>query len=98
MLTVEMPVNAVLDKLRQRIYSLEGRQNQFSRTIPIADVVDQWLPHGGLSAGCIHEIKGTTAIFCRESGATLKDRGSILDAARPILGSSLPDCACLPGR
>lgn len=55
-----MPGNRVVDLLRQRISSLEETQRRFSRTILIADAVDRWLPHGGLSAGCIHEVKGTT--------------------------------------
>jgi protein ImuA len=54
-----MLANPVLDKLRQRISCLEETQRRFSHTIPVADAVDRWLPHGGLSAGCIHEVKGT---------------------------------------
>jgi protein ImuA len=55
-----MPAHPVIDTLRQRISCLEETQRRFSHTIPIADAVDRWLPHGGLSAGCIHEVKGTT--------------------------------------
>ncbi len=52
-----MLANRVLEDLRRRISCLEEPQNRFSHTVSIADVVDQWLPHGGLPAGCIHEIK-----------------------------------------
>lgn len=69
-----MPVNPVIDTLRQRIDSLEGTQRRFSRTIPIADAVDRWLPHGGLSAGCIHEIKGSSIANAVAFSAILSSR------------------------
>jgi protein ImuA len=47
-------------ELRQQISCLEEAQRRFSRTVPVADIVDGWLPYGGLSAGCIHEVKGTS--------------------------------------
>ena len=50
---------ATLEKLRERLGALEETQRRFSRTIPVADAVDCWMPHGGLPAGCIHEVKGT---------------------------------------
>ena len=55
-----MFANPVLDKLRQQINCLEEAPRRFSRTIPVADVVDQWLPYGGLATGCIHEVKGAS--------------------------------------
>ncbi len=55
-----MLVKPTLENLRQRISCLEEGQRRFSRTIPIADAVDRWLPHGGLPAGCIHEVKGSS--------------------------------------
>lgn len=45
--------------LREWMDRIEETQRRFSRTVPVADAVDRWLPHGGLSAGCIHEVKGT---------------------------------------
>jgi protein ImuA len=52
--------NPAFEKLRERLGSLEETQRRFSRTIPIADSVDRWMPHGGLSTGCIHEVKGAS--------------------------------------
>jgi len=69
-----MLANPVLDTLRQRITSLEESRRRLSRTIPIADAVDHWLPHGGLSAGCIHEIKGTSLANAIAFSAILSSR------------------------
>jgi protein ImuA len=55
-----MPLHPTLEKLRERLDRMEERQRRFSRTVPIADAVDRWMPHGGLPAGCIHEVKGTS--------------------------------------
>jgi hypothetical protein len=55
-----MSRHPALEKLRERLDRLEETQRQFSRTVPIADTVDRWMPHGGLPAGCIHEVKGTS--------------------------------------
>lgn len=55
-----MSPNPVLEKLRERVRCLEETQRRFSRTIPIADAVDGWMPYGGLPAGCIHEVKGAS--------------------------------------
>jgi protein ImuA len=49
-----------LEKLRERLACLEETQRRFSRIIPVADAVDRWMPHGGLSVGCIHEVKGAS--------------------------------------
>src|SRR5215470_1549382 len=69
--------------LRQRIQSLEETQRRFSRTIPVAEAVDRWLPYGGLSAGCIHEVKGTSLANAIAFSALLSarlagDNGNIL--------------------
>lgn len=55
-----MPANPVIETLRQRINCIEAVQPRFSRTISVADEIDQWLPFGGLPTGCIHEIKGAS--------------------------------------
>jgi protein ImuA len=55
-----MPPHPVHEKLRERIGALEETRRRFSRIIPIADAVDRWMPHGGLPAGCIHEVKGAS--------------------------------------
>lgn len=80
------PSNPVLEKLRQQIDCLEETQNRFSRIIPVADAIDCWLPHGGLPAGCVHEIKGnslasTIAFSAILSSRLAADRGYILYAA-----------------
>jgi protein ImuA len=49
-----------LQELRDQLGCLEETQRRFSRTIPIADAVDRWMPHGGLPVGCIHEVKGAS--------------------------------------
>jgi len=69
-----MLANGVADNLRLQISSLEEAQRRFSRTIPVAEAVDRWLPHGGLSAGCIHEIKGTTLANAIAFSAILSSR------------------------
>lgn len=53
-----MPTHPAFDKLR--LGCLEETQRRFSRTIPITDAIDQWMPQGGLPAGCIHEVKGAS--------------------------------------
>lgn len=55
-----MPSNSALEKLREQLGCLESRQRRFSRTIPVAEAVDRWMPQGGLPAGCIHEVKGAS--------------------------------------
>lgn len=78
-----MYAKSAIENLRQRISCLEETQRRFSRTISIAEVVDRWLPHGGLSAGCIHEIKGTSLANATGFSAILSsrlagDQGNIL--------------------
>lgn len=70
----EMLANPVLDKLRQRIHSLEETQRRFACTIPVSGVVDRWLPHGGLAAGCIHEVKGSNLANAIAFSAILSTR------------------------
>jgi protein ImuA len=55
-----MAPHPALEKLRERLGCLEETQRRFSRIIPVADAVDRWMPHGGLPAGCIHEVKGAS--------------------------------------
>jgi protein ImuA len=55
-----MSLNFAVEKLRERLDCLEGTARRFSRTIPIAGAIDRWMPHGGLPAGCIHEVKGAS--------------------------------------
>jgi hypothetical protein len=69
-----MSRNPVLEKLRERLASLEETQRRFARTIPIADDVDRWMPHGGLPAGCIHEVKGVTLASALAFSAILSAR------------------------
>ncbi len=69
-----MLANPVLDTLRQRITRFEETRRRFSRTIPVADAVDCWLPHGGLCAGCVHEVKGTTLANAIAFSAVLSSR------------------------
>jgi protein ImuA len=52
-----MSPHPALEKLRERLGCLEETQRRFSRIIPITDAVDRSMPHGGLPAGCIHEVK-----------------------------------------
>lgn len=69
-----MPTNPVLEKLRQEIDCLEETQSRFSRTIRVAEVIDNWLPQGGLPAGCIHEIKGASLASAIAFSAILSSR------------------------
>lgn len=55
-----MPRHTALEKLREQLGCLEGTQARFSKTVPIADAVDRWMPCGGLPTGCIHEVKGAS--------------------------------------
>ena len=78
-----MPANLLLDALRQKINCLEEAPRRFSRTIPVTDAIDRWLPHGGLSAGCIHEVKGSSLANAIAFSAILSsrlagDQGNIL--------------------
>jgi protein ImuA len=78
-----MAPNPVLDKLRQQLSCLEETKRRFSRTIPVADVIDLRLPHGGLPASCIHEIKGGSLASAIAFSAILssrlaRDQGNIL--------------------
>jgi protein ImuA len=78
-----MHTHPALHKLRQRISCLEEAQHRFARTIPVAEAVDRSLPHGGLSAGCIHEVKGTSLANAIAFSAILSsrlagDQGNIL--------------------
>lgn len=66
--------NPVLEKLRQQVNALEGTQSRFSCTVPVADVVDRWLPYGGLSIGCIHEVKGSNLASAIAFSAILSAR------------------------
>lgn len=70
-----MPANPVVEKLRHQIGCLEGVQRRFSRTIPIADAVDHWLPYGGLPRGSIHEVKSTNLAAALAFAAILSARG-----------------------
>jgi len=63
-----------IQTLRQRISNLEETQRRFSHTIPVAEPIDCWLPHNGLSAGCIHEIKGTSLATTIAFAAILSSR------------------------
>lgn len=81
-----MPSNPVVEKLRHHIDCLEETQSRFSRIIPVADAVDDWLPYGGLPAGCIHEVKGNglasaIAFSAVLSSRLVADRGYILYVA-----------------
>jgi protein ImuA len=55
-----MVPNPALEKIREQLNCLENTQRRFSRIISVADAVDRWMPHGGLPAGCIHEVKGAS--------------------------------------
>jgi protein ImuA len=55
-----MSPRSVLEQLREQLGCLEETQRRFSRTIPVADAVDRWMPYGGLPTGCIHEVKGSS--------------------------------------
>jgi protein ImuA len=63
-----------LEKLRERLGCLEETPRRFSRIIPIADEVDHWMPHNGLPAGCIHEVKGASLASALAFSAILSMR------------------------
>ena len=69
-----MLANPVVENLRRQISCLEERQRRFSRTVPVADAIDPWLPHGGLPAACIHEVKGTSLANAVAFSAVLSSR------------------------
>jgi protein ImuA len=69
-----MSSNAILEKLRQRIDCLEGTAVRCAHIIPVADDVDAWLPQGGLPAGCVHEVKGTSLAAAIAFSAVLAQR------------------------
>lgn len=69
-----MHLKSGTENLRHWISRLEEKNRRFSRIIPIADEVDHWLPHGGLSAGCIHEVKGTSLANAIAFSAILASR------------------------
>jgi len=78
-----MPANPAIQKLRQRIASLEDAPRRFSRTVPITEPIDHWLPFGGLPVHCIHEVKGASlsaaVVFAAILSARIAgDRGNIL--------------------
>ena len=62
---------------------MEELQRRFSRTIPVADAVDQWLPYGGLPTGSIHEVKSASLASAIAFSAILsvriaRNQGNIL--------------------
>jgi protein ImuA len=69
-----MSFHPALEQLREQLDSLEETQQRFSRTIPIADAVNRWMPHGGLPAGCIHEVKGNSLAAALAFSAVLSAR------------------------
>jgi len=69
-----MSSHPALEKLRERLGCLEETQRRFSRIIPIADAVDHCLPHKGLPAGCIHEVKGASLASALAFSAILSMR------------------------
>jgi protein ImuA len=69
-----MLAQPVLENLRQRIHGLEEAQRRFSRIISVADAVDRCLPYGGLSTGCIHEIKSRSLANAIAFSAVLSSR------------------------
>jgi protein ImuA len=83
-----MFANPALETLRKQIAGLEEAPRRFSQTIPVAELVDRWLPYGGLPTGCIHEVKGTSLasvmaissiLSARIASARLvKDQGNII--------------------
>jgi protein ImuA len=93
-----MPPHPALEKLRERLSHLEETRRRFSRIIPIADAVDGWMPHGGLPAGCIHEVKGASLASALAFSAILSariagDQGNIVYIAP---GRSLHPLGLLP--
>jgi protein ImuA len=78
-----MSPHPVIEKLRERLGRLEETRRRFSRTIPVTDAVDRWMPQGGLPAGCIHEVKGASlasalAFSSILSARIAKDQGNIV--------------------
>ena len=78
-----MVANPVLENLRQQIYGLEDARRRFSRTVPVANEIDRCLPYGGLSTGCIHEVKSASlasalAFSTILSARVAEDQGNIL--------------------
>ncbi|MBV8865376.1 MAG: hypothetical protein JO210_08270 [Acidobacteriaceae bacterium] len=69
-----MPPHQAFEKLRERLDCLEEAQRRFSRVIPIAAAVDRWMPHGGLPAGSIHEVKGGSFVSALVFSAILSAR------------------------
>lgn len=69
-----MASHPTIEQLRERLGCLEETQRRFSRTIPVADAVDRWMPHGGLPAGCIHEVKGTSLASALAFSSILSSR------------------------
>ena len=72
-----------LEKLRERLSALEDTRRRFSRVVPVADAVDHWMPHGGLPAGCIHEVKGASLASALTFSSILsariaRDQGNIV--------------------
>ena len=72
--SLAMPPKALVEKLRERIESLEGTAARCARIIPVADDIDARLPQGGLPAGCIHEVKGTSLAAAIAFSAILAQR------------------------
>jgi protein ImuA len=78
-----MPPHPAIQKLRQRIASLEDVPRRFAQTVPITESIDHWLPFAGLPVHCIHEVKGATLASAVVFAAILssriaRDRGNIL--------------------
>jgi len=72
--SLAMPPKAIVEKLRERIESLEGTAARCACIIPVADDIDARLPQGGLPAGCIHEVKGTSLAAAIAFSAVLAAR------------------------
>jgi protein ImuA len=73
-LIAAMSFHPALEKLREQLDCLEQAQQRFSRIVPIADAVNCWMPYGGLPAGCIHEVKGTSLAVALAFSAILSAR------------------------
>jgi protein ImuA len=69
-----MPPHPAFERLREWLGRLEATQRRFSRIVPIADAVDNWMPHHGLPAGCIHEVKGESLASALAFSAILSAR------------------------
>lgn len=93
-----MPPHPALQKLREQLRCLEETRRRFSRIIPIEEAVDRSMPHGGLPAGCIHEVKGASLASALAFSAILSariagDQGNIVYIAP---GRSLHPLGLLP--